>query len=56
MAKRPGWSSIDAVAKHHVFTLNDDIASRWGPRIDGGRVVSTGEPAQVRTAPRLAAH
>lgn len=31
--KRPGWSGIPAVEDHEVIALNDDIASRWGPRI-----------------------
>ena len=30
---RPGWSTITAVRKSQVVGLNDDIASRWGPRI-----------------------
>ncbi|BEL10392.1 ABC transporter substrate-binding protein [Actinoplanes sichuanensis] len=29
---RPGWSSITAVAKGQIYALDDDIASRWGPR------------------------
>ncbi|GIE81294.1 ABC transporter substrate-binding protein [Actinoplanes philippinensis] len=29
---RAGWSSITAVAKGQVYALDDDIASRWGPR------------------------
>ena len=33
VAKRPGWSSIPAVKDHEVIGLNDDIASRWGPRL-----------------------
>ncbi len=33
VAARPGWSSLTAVKEHHVIGLNDDIASRWGPRI-----------------------
>jgi len=33
VAKRPGWADIPAVADHDVFGLNDDIASRWGPRL-----------------------
>lgn len=33
VAKRPGWSSIAAVKDDRVIPLNDDIASRWGPRI-----------------------
>jgi iron complex transport system substrate-binding protein len=31
--KRPGWSAIPAVKDHEVIGLNDDIASRWGPRL-----------------------
>ena len=30
---RPGWKSITAVADGGVVAVNDDIASRWGPRI-----------------------
>ena len=33
VAKRPGWSSLAAVKDGHVIPLNDDIASRWGPRV-----------------------
>jgi iron complex transport system substrate-binding protein len=33
VAKRPGWSVMSAVKEGHVVGLNDDIASRWGPRI-----------------------
>jgi iron complex transport system substrate-binding protein len=33
VAKRPGWSKIAAVKDHEVIGLNDDIASRWGPRL-----------------------
>jgi iron complex transport system substrate-binding protein len=33
VAKRPGWNQISAVKNGHVVDLNDDIASRWGPRI-----------------------
>lgn len=29
---RTGWSSITAVQKSQVYPLDDDIASRWGPR------------------------
>ena len=31
--KRPGWSGIPAVQGHEVIGLNDDVASRWGPRL-----------------------
>lgn len=30
---RPGWSVLNAVQKGRIVALNDDIASRWGPRI-----------------------
>ena len=33
VAARPGWDALTAVAAGHVVPLNDDIASRWGPRI-----------------------
>ncbi len=33
VAARPGWSNLDAVKHGRVLELNDDIASRWGPRI-----------------------
>jgi iron complex transport system substrate-binding protein len=33
VAKRPGWSGIPAVKDGEVIGLNDDIASRWGPRL-----------------------
>jgi iron complex transport system substrate-binding protein len=33
VAERPGWSTLAAVRAGRVVELNDDIASRWGPRI-----------------------
>ena len=33
VAARPGWGTISAVQHHRVVTANDDVASRWGPRI-----------------------
>jgi iron complex transport system substrate-binding protein len=33
VAGRSGWSGLTAVKDGHVIALNDDIASRWGPRI-----------------------
>ena len=33
VAARPGWSTITAVKDHAVVTLDDDVASRWGPRV-----------------------
>jgi iron complex transport system substrate-binding protein len=33
VAARPGWKRIDAVQDGDVVEADDDIASRWGPRI-----------------------
>jgi iron complex transport system substrate-binding protein len=33
VAGRPGWAVIPAVKDHEVIGLNDDVASRWGPRL-----------------------
>jgi len=32
-AKRPGFNRLQAVREGHVVPLDDDVASRWGPRI-----------------------
>ncbi|MFL6116895.1 MAG: helical backbone metal receptor [Catenulispora sp.] len=33
VAARPGWSAVPAVKKGGIVPLDDDIASRWGPRL-----------------------
>lgn len=33
VAKRPGWAGMDAVVNNRIVELDDDVASRWGPRI-----------------------
>jgi iron complex transport system substrate-binding protein len=33
VAQRPGFAKISAVVDGHVVNLNDDVASRWGPRL-----------------------
>lgn len=33
VAGRPGWDSMTAVALGHILEMDDDVASRWGPRI-----------------------
>ncbi len=33
VAKRPGFSKVAAVRYGEVIALNDDVASRWGPRL-----------------------
>lgn len=32
VAKRPGWEQVPAVTDDQVHVLDEDIASRWGPR------------------------
>jgi iron complex transport system substrate-binding protein len=40
-AGRPGWSRLSAVVRKRVITVDDSIASRWGPRIvDFARIVA----------------
>jgi iron complex transport system substrate-binding protein len=42
VAARPGWSSITAVKSGQVIPVNDDVASRWGPRVvDFLRLIAT---------------
>jgi iron complex transport system substrate-binding protein len=39
--ERPGWQLVSAVRRGRVVTVDDSIASRWGPRIvDFARVVA----------------
>jgi iron complex transport system substrate-binding protein len=33
VAERPGWDTLTAVMSDGVVELDDDVASRWGPRI-----------------------
>jgi iron complex transport system substrate-binding protein len=33
VAARPGWDTITAVRNGHVIAVDEDVASRWGPRI-----------------------
>lgn len=33
VAERPGWDTLTAVTAEHVIALDDDVASRWGPRV-----------------------
>ncbi len=33
VAARPGWSNLAAVTAGNVVELDDDIVSRWGPRV-----------------------
>jgi iron complex transport system substrate-binding protein len=39
--ERPGWQLVSAVRRGRVVTVDDSVASRWGPRIvDFARVVA----------------
>jgi len=33
VAERPGWATLTAVSAGSILELDDDVASRWGPRI-----------------------
>ncbi|NDD73121.1 MAG: ABC transporter substrate-binding protein, partial [Actinobacteria bacterium] len=33
VAVREGWQKMDAVVNKSIVQLDDDIASRWGPRV-----------------------
>ncbi len=33
VSARPGWEAMSAVVNGNVVELNDDVASRWGPRV-----------------------
>jgi iron complex transport system substrate-binding protein len=33
VAKRPGWSALTAVKEGRIVALDDDVVSRWGPRV-----------------------
>jgi iron complex transport system substrate-binding protein len=42
---RPGWANVSAVTGNRVIPLDDDIASRWGPRVvDLVRVIAGAVP------------
>lgn len=48
VAARPGWDQIGAVVQGHIVPVDDDIASRWGPRtVDFVEVVAEAISAAV---------
>ncbi len=48
VAARPGWDAIDAVKNGGVVAIDDDIASRWGPRlVDFVQAVSDAMAANI---------
>lgn len=51
VAARPGWDVLTAVHEGNVVSLDDDLASRWGPRIvDFVKKVSQAVGKAVATA------
>lgn len=50
VAARPGWDTIAAVAGGGVIEMDDDIASRWGPRI-ADYITLVGEAVATVAAP-----
>jgi iron complex transport system substrate-binding protein len=49
VARRPGWDRITAVKTGAVVELDDDIASRWGPRVVDLLRVVVGETSELQT-------
>lgn len=48
VAARPGWEVLTAVANANVVEVDDDVASRWGPRVvELLRAVVESSPAPV---------
>jgi len=49
---RPGWDRIAAVTDGGVVPLDDDVASRWGPRVVDllGEIASAAEAAEADAA------
>ena len=51
VAARPGWSGITAVRTGAIVEADDDIASRWGPRIVEFAELVSGEVRELAAAP-----
>ena len=49
VAKRPGWQGLTAVQTDGVVELDDDVASRWGPRI-ADLLQEVGDAVQAQAA------
>jgi iron complex transport system substrate-binding protein len=49
VAKRPGWQGLSAVGDGGVIELDDDVASRWGPRI-ADLLQQVGDAVQAQAA------
>lgn len=50
VAARPGWKQMSAVRNDAVVELDDDIASRWGPRVVDYLQIVADEVAGLETA------
>ena len=50
VSTRPGWGEITAVRNGHITLLDDDIVSRWGPRIVEFVRIVAGAVADAGTA------
>jgi cobalamin transport system substrate-binding protein len=52
VAERPGWSDLAAVRDGDVVELDDDVASRWGPRLVDlmRQIADAAEHAQAQAA------
>jgi len=50
VAERPGWDQITAVKEGGVVELDDDVASRWGPRVVDLLRVVVGEVSELQPA------
>lgn len=53
VAQRPGWAGLSAVRHGRVYVLDEDVASRWGPRTVDlvttlGAIVAGAQPAPAR--------
>ncbi len=50
VAARPGWDQLSAVQAGNIVELNDDVVSRWGPRIVEFIEVAGSAVAAIETA------
>jgi ABC-type Fe3+-hydroxamate transport system substrate-binding protein len=48
LAKRPGFAAVPAVTNGAVLAADDDVASRWGPRVADFAEAVAGELATVK--------
>lgn len=52
VAERPGWDEIAAATNGGVVSLDDDVASRWGPRVVDllGEIAAAAQTAEAGAA------